>query len=140
LHLAVAAVHAGKIAQGVIAATQQETTGKGCFTGDEAIESVHGQALALQLGDRQSSPAAFGGRARATGTAQHCQALSFAQPKVIAHQLQGRDLAVPAIEQPRQLLCRLTQDWHFDACEEPAVSRMASAMLALVGHGNLMQQ
>jgi hypothetical protein len=59
---------------------------------------------------------------------------------VIAHQLQGRDLAVPALEQPRQLLGRLAQDWHRDTAEKPAVGRMASAMLALVGHGNLMQQ
>jgi hypothetical protein len=95
---------------------------------------------ALQLADRESPLAALGSRARATGTTQDCQTLSFAQGKVIAHQLQSRDLAVPVLEKPRQFLGRLAQDWHRDAVEKPAVSWMASTMLALVGHGNLMQQ
>jgi hypothetical protein len=133
-------MHGGEIAQGLIAAAQQETPRKGRFDGDEAIEAVHGQAQALQLGDRQSPSGALCGGARAAGTAQHCQALSFAQAKVIAHELQGCGLAVLALEEPRQLVCRLTQDWHFGAGEKPAVRRMASAMLPIVGHGNLMQQ
>ena len=135
LHLAVAAVHTRKIPQGLIAAAQQETARKRRFTGNEAVEPVHGQAQALYLAHSQPPPAALGGRAFATGTAQHGQALSLAQPKVIAHQLQRRDRTVPALEEPRQLLGRLAQKWHFDTGEETAVSRMASAMLALVRHG-----
>jgi hypothetical protein len=98
LHLAVAAVHAGKIAQSLITAAQQETARKRRLTGNQTVEAIHGQGLTPQLGDSQSSPVALGSRAFAAGTAQYRQTLSFAQAKVIAHQLESRGLAVAAFE------------------------------------------
>ena len=93
-------MHTGKIAQGLVAAAQQQAAGKDRFTGDETVEAIHGQTLSLQLGDSQPPLAALGRDTLATGTTQHRQTLALAQPKVIAHQLQRRALAVAALEKP----------------------------------------
>jgi hypothetical protein len=91
-------MHTGEIAQSLITAAQQETAGESRFSSNETVEAIHGESLALQLGDRQSSPAALSGRTFAAGTAQYRKTLSLAQAEVIAHQLESRGLAVPALE------------------------------------------